>query len=91
MYRVEANPPDVRMKAASEAIKFETSSLSAIDSTAKVEQTYIVRMPEPCATLDEWKTKYVDAKPVDTANDAEWQQRLQEIKLIAETKKEGGQ
>ena len=88
MYRVEANPPDVRMKAASEAIKFETPSLSAIDSTAEVEQTYIVRMPEPCATLDEWKTKYVDA---NTANDAEWQQRLQEIKLIAETKKEGGQ
>ncbi|MGE5162863.1 MAG: hypothetical protein ACM3IH_02420 [Sphingobacteriales bacterium] len=45
-------------------------------------------MPEPVKDLDDWTRIYCDNdKPAD---DTEWQQRLQEIKLIAETKKQEG-
>ncbi|MGB8578185.1 MAG: hypothetical protein WCD56_16680 [Pseudolabrys sp.] len=88
VYKNEAFPLDVRTRAEEAALKFEKPALAAVDSKATVEQTYVVRMPEPCATLEEWKAKYVDAAET-LVSDAEWNERLERIKMLSPPKGSG--
>ena len=81
VYKNEAFPLDVRTRAAEAALKFEKPSMASVDSRAQVEHRYVVHMPEPCATLDEWKSKYVDVEENPTS-DAEWNERLERIKML---------
>jgi hypothetical protein len=53
-YKTEAFPAEFRAKCAEAALKFEKPALQAVDSTIKDQRPYVIAMPAPFASLDEW-------------------------------------
>lgn len=86
VYKNENLPLDVRTRAAEAALKFERPALAAIDSRAETTVNYIVRMPEPVRDMDHWLQVYGDTPKLTDASDAEWNERLERIKLSAPKK-----
>jgi hypothetical protein len=74
---------DMRMDAATRASQFERAKKT--ESTIEDKREYVVRMPAPVASLDEWKKLYMnEPQTIEPATDAEWAARL--AKIAAEAK-----